>query len=205
LLVTAINAQTATHGCVARYYTATDILYVRSIVSDKQVKLVVSGAGMGSSAVGGNASQTISIDGVTADVITVTIGGVACSITGTSTDEDTQGALLVTAINAKTGDHKCVASYASGGGGGAAGTLTVASVYPGAAGNEITLAITGAGIGASAVTAAYLTDGYDRCEVECRVPGVIGNAIALVASGTGITASAALLESGAESRVAYSF
>jgi hypothetical protein len=205
LLVTAINALTGTHGCVARYVASSDILYVRSVVSDKRVSLAVSGAGAGTSAVGGVATKTISIDAVTADVITVTIGGVACTITGTNTDEDTQGALLVTAINAKTGAHGCVASYATGGGGGAAGTLTVTSKWPGAAGNQVSLAITGAGIGSSAVTGAAvaLDGGYDRCEIECLVPGVIGNAIALTASGTGITAVGALLSGGTESRVAY--
>ena len=149
------------------------------------------------------ASQTISIDAVTADVITVTIGGVPCTITATNTDEDTQGALLVTAINALSGTHGCFASYASGGGGGAAGTLTITSQYPGAASNEVTLAISGAGKGDSAVTAGLLDGGFDRVEIECIVPGVIGNAIALVASGTGITVSAALLSEGSESRVAY--
>lgn len=204
LLVAAVNAQTAVHGCVARYVDATNNLYVRSVISDKRVKLAVSGAGMGTSAVGGVATQTISIDGVTADVITVTVGGIACTITGAGIDEDTTGASLVTAINALVAQHGCVASYVTGGGGGAAGTLTVKSMYPGSAGNQITLAIAGAGKGSSAVTAALLDSGYDRCELECLIPGVIGNAIALVASGTGITAGAALLSGGSESRVSYS-
>ncbi len=200
LLETAVNDKTEQHGCTARYVASSDILYIRPIKSDKRVKLKVSGAGAGSSAIGGNASMTILLDTVSSYVLTVTVNGTACSTTGIGTDEDAAGALLVTAINAKESDHGCNASYNTG-----TDTLTVYSLSPGSAGNEISLAISGTGAGSSAVTgsATALDNGFDRCEIECLVPGVIGNAIALTASGTGITAVGSLLSGGSESRVAY--
>ena len=200
LLVTAINALSSTHGCEARYVASSDILYIRSLTDNKRPKLQVSGAGAGTSAVGGNAYQTILLDTVSSYVLTVTVGGVACSTTGTGTDEDAAGALLVTAINAKESDHGCVASYTDG-----TDTLLVASRFPGAHGNEISIAIGGTGAGSSAVTgsATALDHGWARCEIECLIPGVIGNAIALVASGTGVAAVGALLSGGSESRVSY--
>lgn len=204
-LVTAINALTGSHGCVARYFNATNQLHITSLEADKKIKLAASGAGATTVTIGGRAAQTISIDAVTADVITVTVDGVACSITATNTDEDTQGALLVTAINAKNAQHKCTASYATGGGGGAAGTLTITSDYAGAVGNEITLAISGAGKGSSAVAGAVLAGGLDKCVLTCLVPGVIGNSLSLVASGTNAAVDGTPLSGGAESRVAYTF
>jgi hypothetical protein len=203
LLVTAVNALTASHGCVATYKASSNVLSLTSVRSDKKVSVFVSGAGAVDVTAGGHATGEVTLTDTTADVFTVTIDGVACTVTATTTEDDV-GALLVAAINAENTAHRCTASYVD-----ATNLLTIRSDYAGARGNEITLVVSGDGIGTSAASAATLGSGgtavagFDKCVIQCLVPGVIGNAIALVGD-TAVTADTALLQGGAESRVTYS-
>lgn len=202
-LVTAINALTASHGCVATYKASSNVLTLTSIRSDKKVKVFASGAGATTVTPGGHATGEVTLTDTTADLFTVTVGGVDCTVTATTTEDDV-GALLVAAINAQNTAHRCTASYVD-----ATNLLTIRSDYAGAIGNEITLAVSGDGIGTSAASAATLGSGgtsvagFDKCVIQCLVPGVIGNAISLTGD-TAVTADTAVLQGGVESRVTYS-
>lgn len=203
-LVTAINALTASHGCVATYKASSNVLSLTSVRSDKKIRVFASGAGATTVTPGGHATGEVQLTNTTDGEFTVTVNGVDCTVTATATEDDV-GALLVTAINAANVAHNCTASYAAG-----SDLLTIRSDYAGALGNELTLAISGAGAGDSTVSGAVFgtggtaVAGFDKCVVQCLIPGVIGNAIATTATGTGLTADNARLQGGAESRVTYS-
>lgn len=198
LLVTAINALTSSHGCIANYVASTDVLYVVPADGKEKVELAVSGAGAGGSTIGGHASEYYTLTATDAGAVTLPINGVSCTITAGGT-EDTDGAALVVEINRLVNAHGCLASYNSG-----TNVLTITSKAAGSAGNQISLGVA-SGAGATTVTrhGALLTGGTDACQVFSRLPGVIGNAIGLVASGTNAIVSGSVLSGGSESRVAY--
>jgi len=145
------------------------------------------------------ATGTVQLTTTTTGAVTVTIGGIVVSVAG-ATDEDVVGALLVTAIHASRASNLVSAAYDTG-----TDVLTLTARTAGYAGNAITLACGGAGIGGSAVGAAALVGGTDLLTITCLVPGVIGNSISFTNASTGTTESGSgRLASGTESRVTYS-
>lgn len=154
-----------------------------------------------SAAVSGDvaATGTVQLTGTGAGAVVIHVGGVACSVAGSS-DEDAVGALLVASINASSMNRLVVATYDEG-----TDIVTLTALAGGYAGNAITLTVDGAGAGTSAASAATLTGGTDKITLTSLVPGVIGNAISFTNASTGTTESGSgRLAGGTESRVTYS-
>lgn len=171
------------------------VTHCADINADATVSKWVSAALSGDEA----ATGTVQLTTTTTGAVTVTINGIVVSVAG-STDEDAVGALLVAAIAASTAGNLVTPTYDTG-----TDVLTLTANTAGYAGNAITLACGGAGIGGSAVGAATLAGGTDKITITSLVPGVIGNAISFTNASTGTTESGSgRLAGGTESRVVYS-